>query len=50
VANWPRGVLTPRAQALGLRADESFEAIIRAYIADCQASNPAALAGMQQTT
>jgi D-erythronate 2-dehydrogenase len=46
VANWPRGVLTPRAHALGLRADANFEAIIREYIADCQASNPAALKGL----
>ena len=46
VANWPRGVVTPRAQALGLKADERFEDIIRAYIADCQADNPAALKGL----
>ena len=46
VANWPRGVVTPRAQALGLKADASFEDIIREYIADCRADNPAALAGL----
>ena len=46
VANWPRGVVTPRAQALGLKADERFEDIIRAYITDCQADNPAALKGL----
>ncbi len=45
VANWPRGVITPRANALGLAPDDSFEAIIRAYIAD-SAANPAALKGM----
>jgi D-erythronate 2-dehydrogenase len=46
VANWPRGVVTPRAQALGLRPDPNFEAIIREYIADCRASNPVALKGL----
>jgi nucleoside-diphosphate-sugar epimerase len=46
VANWPRGVATPRAHALGLKAETSFEDIIRAYIAD-SAANPAALKGMQ---
>lgn len=45
VANWPRAVHTPRANALGLVADESFEDIIRAYIAD-NAAHPAALKGM----
>jgi D-erythronate 2-dehydrogenase len=49
VANWPRGVTTPRAHALGLVADTSFEDIIRQYIADCRdpvIGNPAALKGM----
>jgi D-erythronate 2-dehydrogenase len=46
VANWPKGVTTPRANALGLKAETSFEDIIRSYIADC-AANPAALKGMQ---
>lgn len=46
VANWPKGVSTPRANALGLKAETSFEDIIRAYIADC-AANPAALKGLQ---
>ena len=46
VANWPRGVVTPRALALGLKPDGSFEDIIRAYIADCRADNPAALKGL----
>ena len=46
VANWPKGVTTPRANALGLKAETSFEDIIRAYIADC-AATPAALKGMQ---
>lgn len=46
VANWPRGVVTPRAEALGLRAETSFEDIIRAYIRDCEASDPAALRGL----
>jgi hypothetical protein len=49
VANWPRAVAAPRAQALGLRADASFEDIIRSYIADCRdpvIGNPAALKGL----
>jgi D-erythronate 2-dehydrogenase len=46
VANWPRGVVTPRAHALGLKADDSFESIIREYIDDCRAANPAALKGL----
>jgi len=46
VDNWPRGVTTARANALGLKAESSFEDIIRAYIAD-SASDPAALKGMQ---
>ncbi|MBL8327395.1 MAG: NAD-dependent epimerase/dehydratase family protein [Rubrivivax sp.] len=46
VANWPRGVHTPRARALGLQPDASFEAIIRDYIADARADNPAALKGL----
>ena len=32
VANWPKGASAARANALGLRADASFEDIIRQYI------------------
>jgi nucleoside-diphosphate-sugar epimerase len=46
VANWPRGVSTPRAHALGLHAEASFQDIIRQYIADCRQDNPQALKGM----
>jgi D-erythronate 2-dehydrogenase len=46
VANWPKGVTTARANALGLKAATSFEDIIRDYITDC-AANPAALKGLQ---
>ncbi len=45
VANWPRGVVTPRAEALGLRAESDFEDIIRQYIAD-SAGHPTALKGL----
>jgi len=45
VANWPRGVHTERAHALGLQPDASFEDIIRAYIAD-HAHHPSALKGL----
>jgi D-erythronate 2-dehydrogenase len=34
VANWPKGASAARATALGLKADGSFEDIIRQYIAD----------------
>jgi D-erythronate 2-dehydrogenase len=34
VANWPQGASAARATALGLKADASFEDIIRQYIAD----------------
>jgi D-erythronate 2-dehydrogenase len=34
VANWPQGASSARANALGLKADASFEDIIRQYIAD----------------
>lgn len=34
VANWPRQFATPRAHALGFRAESSFEEIIRIHIAD----------------
>ncbi len=34
VANWPQGASAARANALGLRADASFEDIIRQHIAD----------------
>ncbi len=46
VANWPKGVVTPRARALGLTHDADFETIIRCYIEDCRRDNPAALAGL----
>jgi nucleoside-diphosphate-sugar epimerase len=46
VANWPRGVRTPRANALGLQAEASFEDIIRQYIDDCRRENPQALRGL----
>lgn len=46
VANWPRGVVTPRAHALGLQAEADFEAVIRQYIEDCRRENPAALKGL----
>ncbi|HLL20084.1 MAG TPA: D-erythronate dehydrogenase [Rubrivivax sp.] len=45
VANWPTGATAARAAALGLMPEESFEDIIRQYIAD-NAANPAALAGL----
>jgi len=46
VANWPRGVVTPRAHALGLQAEPDFETVIRRYIDDCRRENPAALKGL----
>ena len=45
VANWPSGVRSARAAALGLVPETNFEDIVRQYIADC-AGNPAALKGM----
>ena len=48
VANWPKGVVTPRAQALGLSADPDFASIIREYIDDCRVRNPAALKGLDR--
>jgi hypothetical protein len=45
VANWPRGATAARAAGLGLLPEQSFEAIIRQYIAD-SAGTPAALKGM----
>lgn len=36
VANWSRGSTAERANALGLKADSSFEAIIEQYIEDCK--------------
>jgi D-erythronate 2-dehydrogenase len=45
VARWPKGARADRAAALGLRAETSFEDIVRQYIADC-AANPAALKGL----
>ena len=46
VANWPQGMDAERAAGLGLKPDESFEAIIRQYIADNQ-NHPTALKGLQ---
>jgi len=46
VANWPSGSTAARAARLGLQAPVSFEAIIRQYIDDCRATNPAALIGL----
>jgi D-erythronate 2-dehydrogenase len=46
VANWPRGASAARAAKLGLMAETRFEDIIRQYIDDCAATNPAALKGM----
>ena len=37
VANWPKGASAARANALGLRADTSFEDIVRQYIAEQRA-------------
>lgn len=37
VANWPKGASAARAAALGLKADASFEDIIRQYIEDSRA-------------
>jgi nucleoside-diphosphate-sugar epimerase len=37
VANWPKGASAARANALGLAGDQSFEDIVRQYIADCRA-------------
>jgi len=36
VDNWAKGCTFERARALGLRADDSFEAIIAQYIEDCK--------------
>jgi nucleoside-diphosphate-sugar epimerase len=47
VAGWPRGVSAERAARLGLRPEARFEDIIGQYIADCRATNPAALKGLE---
>jgi len=47
VANWPAGVSARRAAALGIRAEASFEEVIRQYIADNQ-NHPTALKGLSQ--
>ena len=44
VANWPTGATGARAASLGLRPDESFADIIRAYIADCRSGPDSAQA------
>ena len=36
VGNWPKGANAERANALGLKADDNFETIIKQYIEDCQ--------------
>ncbi|MBD8049126.1 D-erythronate dehydrogenase [Limnohabitans radicicola] len=36
VANWSRGSTSERANALGLKAESNFEAIIEQYIEDCK--------------
>ena len=36
VANWSRGSTSERANALGLKSESSFEAIIEQYIEDCK--------------
>lgn len=46
VANWPAGATAARAARLGLQPAASFEAIVRQYIDDCRAGNPAALKGL----
>ena len=40
VATWPTRIASPRANALGLQADASFDSIVRAYISE----NPNAIA------
>ncbi|MBK9133850.1 MAG: NAD-dependent epimerase/dehydratase family protein [Betaproteobacteria bacterium] len=47
VANWPTGVVARRAEALGARAETSFEDIIRQYIADHE-RHPTALKGLKE--
>jgi nucleoside-diphosphate-sugar epimerase len=42
VANWPHGASAARAAALGLKADNVFEDIVRQYIDDCRARPDAA--------
>jgi hypothetical protein len=46
VAGWPRAARAPRAQALGLAPEARFSDIIEAYIADCAARAPQAIAGL----
>ena len=49
VANWPGGATAARATRLGLRADPDFAAVIRQYIADCEADGRHdALAGLSE--
>ena len=45
VANWPRGASAARAAGLGLLPEQTFEDIIRQYIAD-HANSPTALKGL----
>lgn len=46
VANWPTGARAERAAALGLEPETSFADIVRQYIADCRATSPDALRGL----
>ena len=46
VANWPKATSGERARALGLEPEQRFDDVIRQYIEDCRAQNPAALKGM----
>jgi nucleoside-diphosphate-sugar epimerase len=42
VRSWPGRFATPRAEALGFRADASFEDVIRAHLADTARATPRA--------
>lgn len=46
VGGWATGATAERAAALGLQPEPDFAHIIRAYIDDCRATNPAALKGL----
>lgn len=46
VANWPTGVRTLRAEALGLRPAANFGEVIQEYIDDCRQRDPNALRGL----
>ncbi len=40
VRSWPARVAAPRARALGLRADESFDDLVREYLTSANRSSP----------